>query len=70
MVIKIGGEDYYSAKEAAEFLGVSSQTFTGFIEKYKLQWMERPGMGRTKLFKKTDIEPLLQFRPGKETRLN
>lgn len=64
MTITIEGEDYLTAGEAAEFLGVSPTTFVKFQREYRLKWKTRPGEGQRKFFKKKDLEPLLEFRPG------
>lgn len=66
LMITIGGEDYLTATEAAEFLGVSPATFAKFQREYKLKWMTRPGLSQRKFFRKKDLEPLLEFRPGED----
>ena len=58
------GEEYMTAGEAAAYLKVSAKTFSKFQEDYNLKWMYRPGTGNRKYFKKKDLEPILQFRPG------
>jgi len=63
MMLKIEGEEYLTAGESAQHLNVSAATFTKFQKLYKLQSLSRPGMGQRKFFKKSDLEPLLQFRP-------
>lgn len=62
MPITIKEEEYLTAGESARYLGVSSQTFTKFQEKYHLQSVSRPGQGQRKFFRKKDLEPLLQYR--------
>lgn len=64
MSITINGEEYYTAGEAAEFLNVSAKTFIKFQEEYNLKWMTRPGMGNRKYFRKKDLEPIKEYRPG------
>jgi hypothetical protein len=68
--MEINGEEYLSAGESAQYLGVSSQTFTKFQKDFKLQSISRPGMGRTKFFKKKDLEPLKEFRPTTNSEAN
>ncbi len=63
MSITINGEEYMTAGEAADFLGVSAKTFIKFQEEYKLQAMSRPGLGNRKYFKRKDLEPILEYRP-------
>jgi excisionase family DNA binding protein len=64
MSVTINEEEYLTAGESARYLKVSSQTFTNFIKKYKLQSMKRPGLGQRKFFRKKDLEQFLEFRPN------
>src|SRR5690348_12543131 len=50
MTITIEGKTYLTAKEAADYLGVSAATFLKFQEQYNLKWLTRPGMGQRKFF--------------------
>lgn len=68
MPITVNGEEYLTAGEAAKYLGVSPATFLKFQEDYHLKWLTRPGMGNRKFFRKKDLEPLLQFRPGEDDK--
>lgn len=68
MTMQIGGEEYLNATEAAEFLGISATTFVKFQHEYRLKYKTRPGKGRSKFFKKTDLVPLLELREGEDSR--
>jgi len=68
MMVKIGNEEYLTASEAAEFLGVSPTTFNKFQKEYHLKYMTRRGLGNKKFFKKKDLEPLLEFKPGEDEK--
>lgn len=63
-MIKIEGEEYLNATEAAAFLGISATTFVKFQHEYHLRYKIRPGKGRSKFFKKADLVPLLEMREG------
>ena len=64
MTVIINGEEYLTAGEAADFLGVSATTFSKFQEEYHLKHLKREGMGQRKFFRKKDLEPLTEYKPG------
>ena len=68
MVKIINNEEYLTAGEAADYLGVSAATFLKWQTLYKLQWIEIPGERPRKYFKKTDLDPIIQPRPGNPTK--
>lgn len=68
--IMINGEEYLTAKAGARFLTVSSSSFAKYQKQYGWKWMTRPGMGQRRFFRKKDLEPLLEFRPGQEQSRN
>lgn len=59
----INNEEYYTAGEAADYLEVSAKTFIKFQRDYHLKAISRPGEGNRKYFKKSDLEPIRQYRP-------
>jgi len=68
MMVKINNEEYLTAAEAAKYLGVSPTTFNKFQKEYDLKYMTRRGLGNKKFFKKKDLEPLLEFKPGEDEK--
>jgi len=62
MSVIIDGEEYLNAGDAARYLKVSAASFTKYAKQYKLPYMTRIGGGRSKLFKKKDLdEKLLKY---------
>jgi hypothetical protein len=64
MAVTVNGEEYLTAGESARFLKVSPATFLDFQKKYALKYLTQPGSGNRKFFKKKDLEPIREFRPG------
>lgn len=63
MPIEIDGEDYLTAGEAADYLGVSPTTFVKFQREFRLKAYTRAGAGQRKFFRKRDLDPIKQYKP-------
>jgi citrate synthase len=68
MAQTIGGIDYLDGGEAAELLGVKKATLYAYVSRGLLRSYKQ-GVGRNRLYRRTDIERLLSVRPSAEAPL-
>lgn len=59
-----GGVEYLNAKESAEYLDISYNTFQNMEQQYNLSSFSIPGKGRRRFFKKSDLDKLREPRPS------
>ena len=59
----MNGEEYLTAEEARSLLGVKAATLYAYVSRGLLS-SYRQGMKRQRLYKKSQIESLIGFRPG------
>ena len=59
----MNGEEYLTAEEARSLLGVKASTLYAYVSRGVLS-SYRQGMKRQRLYKKSQIESLIGFRPG------
>jgi len=63
MVVMKNGEEYLTAEEARSLLGVKAATLYAYVSRGLLA-SYRQGMKRQRLYKKSQIEGLLELQPG------
>lgn len=53
---------YYTSTEAQKYLGIGSfVTFQGIVVSHQLEFVSKPGRGRTKYYKKSDLDKVPRF---------
>jgi excisionase family DNA binding protein len=62
-VLNLEGEDYLTAAEACARLGVKASTLYAYVSRGLLR-SYRQGIRRRRLYKRRDVERLLQLRPS------
>jgi len=67
MVIWIDEDEYLTAPEAAEILGVKTQTLYAYVSRGLLR-SYRQGIRRHRLYRRRDVEALVQLTPGDAPR--
>lgn len=61
-MISIGGEQYYSAEEACEVLGVKTATLYSYVNRGLVK-SYRQGIRRQRLYRRSEIDALLDVSP-------
>ena len=61
-MIEIGGEEYYSAEEACQVLGVKLPTLYSYVNR-GLITSYRQGIRRQRLYRRSEIDSLLEVTP-------
>lgn len=67
MPIQIDNEEYLDAKEAQDFLGVSSQSLGNYVRAGLLKRYRRELNRNVKYYKLSELQKLLEFHPVDET---
>ncbi|MBE3557650.1 MAG: helix-turn-helix domain-containing protein [Ktedonobacteraceae bacterium] len=62
-MIELNGENYLDGQEASHLLGVKLSTLYSYVSRGILKSYKR-GIKRQRLYKQTELEMLLQLRPG------
>lgn len=62
-MVVMNGEEYLTAEEARNLLGVKAATLYTYVSRGVLS-SYRQGMKRQRLYKKSQVESLLEFKPG------
>ncbi|MGH2352340.1 MAG: helix-turn-helix domain-containing protein [Chloroflexota bacterium] len=62
-MVNLDGEDYLTAGEACDLLGVKAATLYAYVSRGLLS-SYRQGIRRRRLYKRRDVEMLLQLRPS------
>ncbi len=65
MAIEIDGETYLDQNEACRLLGVKAATLYAYVSRGMLKSYKQ-GIKRQRLYKKSQLEALLQLRPSDE----
>jgi citrate synthase len=61
-MISVGGEEYYTAEEACRVLGVKLATLYSYVNRGLLT-SYRQGIRRQRLYRRSDVEALLEVSP-------
>jgi citrate synthase len=61
-MIEIQGEDYLSAAEASELMGIKPATLYAYVSRGVLQSF-RQGIKRQRLYRRRDIQQVLRLQP-------
>jgi citrate synthase len=64
-VVNLNGEEYLTAAEACTLLGVKTATLYAYVSRGLLA-SYRQGIRRRRLYRRRDVERLLQLRPSGE----
>jgi excisionase family DNA binding protein len=64
-VINLNGEEYLTADEACSLMGVKAATLYAYVSRGLLP-SYRQGIRRRRLYRRRDVERLLQLRPSSE----
>jgi citrate synthase len=64
-MIVLDGEEYLTGEEAARLLGVKRATLYAYVSRGVLR-SYRQGIKRQRLYRRADVEGLLQLSPGAE----
>lgn len=67
MAIRIGNDDYLSAREASELLGVKPATLYAYVSRGLLQ-SYRQRIRRERLYRRAELEALLSVTPSPSAR--
>jgi len=68
-VIRIDGEEFLTAQEAADLLGVKLATLYAYASRGRVRSYRR-GRTRSRLYRRTEIEAMVELRQGApQTRL-
>jgi citrate synthase len=67
MVIWIDEDEYLTAQEAAQILGVKTQTLYAYVSRGLLR-SYRQGIRRHRLYRRRDVEALVRLTPGDAPR--
>lgn len=62
-MLQVQGEDYYSAEEACDVLGVKPATLYSYVNRGLLT-SYRQGIRRQRLYRRTEVEALLEVTPA------
>ena len=62
-MLNLNGEEYLTAAEACALMGVKPATLYAYVSRGLLA-SYRQGIRRRRLYKRQDVERLLQIRPG------
>ena len=62
-VVNLNGEEYLTAEEACALLGVKTSTLYAYVSRGVLS-SYRQGIRRRRLYRRGDVERLLQLRPS------
>jgi citrate synthase len=62
-MIVLGGEEYLTGEEAARLLGVKRATLYAYVSRGVLK-SYRQGIKRQRLYRREDVDHLLQLSPG------
>jgi excisionase family DNA binding protein len=65
-VVYVQGEEYYTAEEACRTLGVKPATLYAYVNRGLLQ-SYRQGIRRSRLYRRAEIEALLEVTPVERT---
>ena len=68
VMIELDGEDYLDGHEASHLLGVKLSTLYTYVSRGVLRSYKR-GIKRQRLYKKSELEALLQLRPSNDLSL-
>ena len=61
-MVSIGGEEYYTAEEACQILGVKLATIYSYVNRGLLT-SYRQGIRRQRLYRRSDVQGLLEVTP-------
>ena len=64
-MVVMNGEEYFTAEEARALLGVKAATLYAYVSRGLLS-SYRQGIKRQRLYKKSQVEALVGFKPGGE----
>ena len=64
-MIELNGENYLDGKEACHLLGIKLSTLYTYVSRGVLKSYKQ-GIKRQRLYKKAELEALLELRPGNE----
>lgn len=67
-MIELNGEDYLDGHEASLLLGVKLSTLYTYVSRGVLKSYKQ-GIKRQRLYKKSELEALLQLRPSNDLQL-
>ncbi len=67
-MIELNGEDYLDGHEASRLLGVKLSTLYTYVSRGVLRSYKQ-GIKRQRLYKKSELEALLQLRPSNDLQL-
>ena len=62
-MLVMNGEEYFTAEEASALLGVKAATLYAYVSRGLLS-SYRQGIKRQRLYKKSQVEALVGFKPG------
>ena len=62
-VVNLNGEEYLTADEACALLGIKAATLYAYVSRGMLA-SYRQGIRRRRLYRRSDVERLLQLRPS------
>ncbi|HEU5200303.1 MAG TPA: helix-turn-helix domain-containing protein [Ktedonobacterales bacterium] len=62
-MVVMNGEEYFTAEEARALLGVKAATLYAYVSRGLLS-SYRQGIKRQRLYKKSQVEALVGFKPG------
>lgn len=62
-MVVMNGEEYFTAEEARTLLGVKAATLYAYVSRGLLS-SYRQGIKRQRLYKKSQVEALVGFKPG------
>ena len=62
-MVVMNGEEYFTAEEARALLGVKAATLYAYVSRGLLS-SYRQGIKRQRLYKKSQVEALVDFKPG------
>ena len=64
-MVVMNGEEYFTAEEARTLLGVKAATLYAYVSRGLLS-SYRQGIKRQRLYKKSQVEALVGFKPGSD----
>jgi len=68
-MIELNGETYLDGNEACDLLGIKAATLYSYVSRGVLR-SYRQGIKRRRLYKRSELEALLQLRPSADAGLN
>ncbi len=68
-MIELNGEDYLDGREACHLLGIKISTLYTYVSRGVLRSYKQ-GIKRQRLYKKAELDALIQLRPSNESSSN